>query len=192
MSRENVLWGAPRLHGELAKLGIMVSRTTVAKYLARRPGPPWLTWRTCLCLHAPEFVTGKASADVLRSVRALYTTAGRALHHWLRRAVSGGRQRTSGCDLIPLAQPCHPVPVPALWVVDLADRVHVSERSPPGLRSSSKGGPLADDLTIAVGTTAVCLAPWAMGYGCGPYLRSRHVQGQIKAWGKGTSRRAAA
>jgi putative transposase len=40
MSRENVLWGAPRIHGELAKLGIRVSRTTVAKYMARRLGPP--------------------------------------------------------------------------------------------------------------------------------------------------------
>jgi hypothetical protein len=192
MSRENVLWGAPRIHGELAKLGIMVSRTTVAKYMARRPGPPLLTWRTCIRLHSPEFVTGKASGEVLRSVRALYTAAGRALRHWLRRAVSGGRQRTSGCDVIPLAQPCHTVPVPALWVVDIADRVHVSERSPPGLRSSSNGDPFADDLTIAVGTAPVCLAPLAMGYGCGPYLRSRHVQGEIKARGKGTSRRAAA
>jgi hypothetical protein len=57
------------------------------------------------------------------------------------------------------------VPVPALWVVDIADRVHVSERSPPGVRSSSNGDPFADDLTIAVGTAAVCLAPLAMGYG---------------------------
>src|ERR671925_135226 len=40
MSRANVLWGAPRIHGELAKLGITVSRTTVAKYMERRPGPP--------------------------------------------------------------------------------------------------------------------------------------------------------
>ncbi len=35
MSRENVLWGAPRIHGELAKLGVRVSRTTVAKYMDR-------------------------------------------------------------------------------------------------------------------------------------------------------------
>jgi hypothetical protein len=166
----------------------MVSRTTIAKYMARRPGPPLLTWRTCIRLHSPELV----SAEVWRSVRALYTTAGRALRHWLRRAVSGGRQRTSGCDIIPLAQPCTTVPGSALCVADIADRVHVSERSPPSLRSSSNGDPFADDLTIAVGAAAVCLASLATGYGGGPRERWRHVQGQIKVRRKGASGRAVA
>ena len=40
MSRENPLWGAPRIHGELLKLGIEVSEATVSKYLARLPKPP--------------------------------------------------------------------------------------------------------------------------------------------------------
>src|SRR6185503_486975 len=37
MSRENPLWGVPRIHGELLKLGVQVSQATVAKYMAR-PG----------------------------------------------------------------------------------------------------------------------------------------------------------
>ena len=40
MSTENRLWGAPRVHGELLKLGFEVSQSTVAKYMARRRGPP--------------------------------------------------------------------------------------------------------------------------------------------------------
>jgi transposase InsO family protein len=52
MSRENPLWGAPRIHGELLKLGIEVSEATVSKYLARLPKPPSQTWRIFLRNHA--------------------------------------------------------------------------------------------------------------------------------------------
>jgi hypothetical protein len=53
MSLENPLWGAPRLHGELLKLGIEVAQSTVAKYMAkRRPGRSGQTWRTFLRNHA--------------------------------------------------------------------------------------------------------------------------------------------
>ena len=51
MSRESPLWGAPRIHGELLKLGIAVSEATVSKYLARLPKPPSQTWRTFLRNH---------------------------------------------------------------------------------------------------------------------------------------------
>jgi hypothetical protein len=40
MSVANPLWGAPRIHGELLKLGIDVGQTTVAKYMAKRRRPP--------------------------------------------------------------------------------------------------------------------------------------------------------
>jgi hypothetical protein len=43
MSRANPLWGAPRIHGELLKLGLDVSQATVAKYMVRRAGTPRLT-----------------------------------------------------------------------------------------------------------------------------------------------------
>jgi putative transposase len=54
MSTANPLWGAPRLHGELLKLGISVSKSTVAKYMRRHPRPPSQTWRTFLTNHASQ------------------------------------------------------------------------------------------------------------------------------------------
>ena len=46
MSRENPLWGAPRIHGELLKLGIDVGETSVGKYMVRRRRPGGRFWRT--------------------------------------------------------------------------------------------------------------------------------------------------
>ena len=54
MSAENRLWGAPRIHGELLKLGFEVSQSTVAKYMVRRRGPPSQGWRAFLANHAPH------------------------------------------------------------------------------------------------------------------------------------------
>src|SRR6202051_2506332 len=48
MSVANPLWGAPRIHGELLKLGIEISQATVAKYMVRRRGRPSPTWRSFL------------------------------------------------------------------------------------------------------------------------------------------------
>ena len=53
MSIENPLWGAPRIHGELLKLGFELAQSTVAKYMAKRCGPPSQGWRTFLQNHAP-------------------------------------------------------------------------------------------------------------------------------------------
>ena len=53
MSIENPLWGAPRIHGELLKLGFDVAQSSVAKYMAKRRGPPSQGWRTFLRNHAP-------------------------------------------------------------------------------------------------------------------------------------------
>jgi len=57
MSRENPLWGAPRIHGELLKLGIDIGETSVGKYLARRRKPPSQTWRTFLQNHLRTMVS---------------------------------------------------------------------------------------------------------------------------------------
>src|ERR1700757_449029 len=54
MSAENPLWGAPRIHGELLKLGFEVAQSSVAKYMAKRRGPPSQGWRTFLHNHAPD------------------------------------------------------------------------------------------------------------------------------------------
>ena len=52
MSTANPLWGAPRIHGELLKLGIEIGQTSVAKYMARRRAPPSQGWNTFLRNHA--------------------------------------------------------------------------------------------------------------------------------------------
>jgi transposase InsO family protein len=54
MSVENPLWGAPRIHGELLKLGIEVAQSSVAKYMVKRRSPPCQGWRTFLHNHAPD------------------------------------------------------------------------------------------------------------------------------------------
>ena len=54
MSLANPLWGAPRIHGELLKLGIEVAQSTVAKYMVRGRRPPGQSWKTFLRNHAPD------------------------------------------------------------------------------------------------------------------------------------------
>jgi hypothetical protein len=54
MSMENLLWGAPRIHGELLKLGFEVAQSTVAKYMVKRRDPRSQGWRTFLRNHAPD------------------------------------------------------------------------------------------------------------------------------------------
>ena len=51
MSRENPLWGAPRIHGELLKLGLDVGEASVSRYMVRHRRPPSQTWRTFLENH---------------------------------------------------------------------------------------------------------------------------------------------
>jgi transposase InsO family protein len=60
ISIANSLWGAPRIHGEVLKLGIDVGQTTVAKYMARGRRPPSQGWKTFLRNHAD----GVASMDL--------------------------------------------------------------------------------------------------------------------------------
>ncbi len=54
MSLENPLWGAPRIHGELLKLGFEIAQSSVAKYMVKHRGPPSQGWGTFLRNHAPE------------------------------------------------------------------------------------------------------------------------------------------
>ena len=72
MSLANPLWGAPRIHGELLKLGIEIGQTSVAKYMARHWKPPSQGWKTFLHNHAD----GIASMDLFvvptLSFRLLY------------------------------------------------------------------------------------------------------------------------
>jgi hypothetical protein len=60
MSLANPLWGAPRIHAELLKLGVDVGQISVAKYMARHRRPPSQCWKTFLRNHAD----GIASIDL--------------------------------------------------------------------------------------------------------------------------------
>jgi len=57
ISRSNPLWGAPRIHGELLKLGIEVSQATVSKYMVKPEHRPSQSWQTFLANHAKDIVS---------------------------------------------------------------------------------------------------------------------------------------
>ena len=57
MAEANPLWGAPRIHGELRKLGLEIGQATVSKYLVRRRTPPSQTWRTFLANHVGTLIS---------------------------------------------------------------------------------------------------------------------------------------
>jgi transposase InsO family protein len=88
MSLANPLWGAPRIHGELLKLGVEIGQTTVAKYMVRSRRPPSQGWRTFLRNHA----AGIAAVDLLVvptvGFRMLYVLI--VLGHDRRRLLSVG------------------------------------------------------------------------------------------------------
>jgi hypothetical protein len=73
MSRENPLWGAPRIHGELLKLGIDIGETSVGKYLVRHRKPPSQTWRTFLENHVKTMVPRSTSSRRPRSASGCCT-----------------------------------------------------------------------------------------------------------------------
>lgn len=85
MSRQNGLWGAPRIHGELLKLGVDVCQTTVAKYMVRRVGPPSQHWGTFLRNHVRELVPWIGGAvkrrltGIFRNLLSLPATSGRRI-----------------------------------------------------------------------------------------------------------------
>jgi len=74
ISVDNPLWGAPRIHGELLKLGFEVAQSSVAKYMFKRRGPPSQRWRTFLSNHAPNiaamdlFVVPTIGFDLLYAI----------------------------------------------------------------------------------------------------------------------------
>jgi len=72
MSQANPLWGAPRIHGELLKLGITVSQATVSKYMVRHRKPPSQSWRTFMTNHAKDIVSVDFFTIPTASFRVLF------------------------------------------------------------------------------------------------------------------------
>ncbi len=85
MSSANPLWGAPRIHGELLKLGIQISEATVAKYMVRQRKPPSQTWRSFLENHVQQLVAIDFLVVPTVSFRVLYVFV--VLAHHRRHAV---------------------------------------------------------------------------------------------------------
>jgi transposase InsO family protein len=72
MSRANPLWGAPRIHGELLKLGINVSQATVGRWMPWRPKAPSPTWRSFLRNHLPDIAAIDIFVVTTATFRLLY------------------------------------------------------------------------------------------------------------------------
>src|SRR4029450_10130082 len=85
MSEANPLWGAPRIHGELLKLGIDVSQATVAKYMIRHRRPPSQTWRTFLTNHAGQIMAADFFVVPTATYRLVFVLV--ILAHHRRRVV---------------------------------------------------------------------------------------------------------
>ena len=85
MARENPTWGAPRIHGELLKLGFDVSESTVSRYMPRRRKPPSQTWRSFLRNHTRDLASIDFFVVPTATFRILYVFL--VLEHERRRIV---------------------------------------------------------------------------------------------------------
>jgi len=85
MSHDNPLWGAPRIHGELLKLGVDVCQASVAKYMMRRAKPPSQTWRTFLTKHVQQIAAADFFVVPTATCRLLFVLV--ILAHERRRIV---------------------------------------------------------------------------------------------------------
>ena len=79
MSQVNALWGAPRIHGELLKLGIDVSQASVAKYVVRQRRPPSQSWRTFLANHVEQIMAADFFVVPTATGRLLFVLVSRSL-----------------------------------------------------------------------------------------------------------------
>ncbi|MGB3049431.1 MAG: integrase core domain-containing protein [Polyangiales bacterium] len=103
MSIENPTWGAPRIHGELLKLGFEVGEATVSRTMPRRRKPPSQTWRAFLRNHTKELVSIDFFVVPTATFRILYVFL--VLDHERRRIVhfdvtEGPSARWTGQQLV--------------------------------------------------------------------------------------------
>ena len=144
MSRENPLWGAPRIHGELRMLGFEVSEAAVSKYMPRHPKPPSQTWRTFLenhvgCLASTDFfVVPTATFSLLFVLVVLRHERRRIVHIGTTALRRGSRNRsgrpfgTGSCvpDEEVVTAPRSPCGVGLLSYIDYYQRPHAQARIP--------------------------------------------------------------
>jgi hypothetical protein len=156
LAEENHLWDAPRIHGELLKLGLVVSERTVSRYLARRPRRPSQTWCTFLANHLSQFTC-------MSSVLSPHAPADEVVD-----ASAGTRRSTQSPDRLSASRQCARVDCPAsvrpkcLGVVFTQEHprdrrnTRRSGRDPPrtGCVRPTHGGTLKVDSFSCTGPTA--------------------------------------
>jgi putative transposase len=98
MSRENPLWGAPKIHGELLKLQIDIGETSVSKYMVRRRRPPSQTWRAFLENHMKSMVSVDFFTVPAVRFQILYVFL--VLAHDRRRIIHFRGHGTSNCGMV--------------------------------------------------------------------------------------------
>src|SRR2546428_1005503 len=124
ISRANPLWGAPRIHGELLKLGLTVSQATVSKFMVRHRRPPSQVWRTFLKNHAKDLIALDFFTVPTATFRVLFVLV--MLSHGRRRLVHfnvtehptadwTARQLIEACGLGGEPSASDPGPGPSLW-----------------------------------------------------------------------------
>jgi transposase InsO family protein len=145
MRRANPIWGAPRIHGELQKLGIELSETTVAKYLGRRPSSPSPTWRTFLRMHLSQCASLDFFTVSTATFRVLFVLV--ILSHDRRRIVH-------------LNVTDHPT---AAWARQQIREAFPNQTAPAYLirDRDSRYGPDVGRLLLSVGTEEILIAPRA-------------------------------
>jgi hypothetical protein len=165
MSRDNVLWGAPRICGELAKLGINVSPTTVAKYKVRHSYSPSPAWRTFIRNQAPDLAVAEVYAELSGRARAVTTRIVRAFRHRLWQLVSGCLYGSGWRLATPLTERHASSSVPIVLSLDMAEYVRVCERSPPTSQSLSGDDPFHVNPPIDMGRVEV-RPEFCVAHGC--------------------------
>jgi transposase InsO family protein len=150
LSTANPLWGAPRVHGELQKLGLVVSQPTVAKYMRRHPRPPSQTWRTFLTNHASQIMAADLFVVPTVTFRLLFVLV--ILSHDRRRIV-----HTAVTD--------HPT---APWVAQQLRNAFPEDRAPRYLLHD-RDGAFAEVATTGAGMHVEAVrtaprSPWQNAY----------------------------
>lgn len=131
LSSQNPLWGAPRIHGELQKLGLSVSQSTVAKYMRRHQTSPSQSWRTFLTNHAGQIMAADFFVVPTVTFRLLFVLV--VLAHDRRRIVHA-------------AVTAHPT---AAWTAQQLRNAFPDDRAPKYLIHDRDGAFAAVATTIA-------------------------------------------
>ena len=176
MSIANPLWGAPRIHGELLKLGIDVGQTTVAKYMAKRRRPPSQGWKTFLRNHADAIASMDMFVVPTISFRLLYGLL--ILRHSRRELLWLGVTEHPSAEWIAgqLTEACGWREAPRYIVRDHCGRMRRSRATSRQRAACSRCQSWADYITnmfefeFPTRTTGFWLGVLARGFGSGSWL----------------------